>query len=110
MGAPGGGRVSSRTRLRAVRTATTIEMSTSRGPIPPVTISCRFVDQATLLACAVIVLADWLPAIENPAVTAPTACCQASGDTAGRCRGGGLITLFSKAGSAALACGFTSPV
>jgi hypothetical protein len=67
-----------------------MEMITSSRPIPPVMISCRFVDQAMLLACAVIVLADWFPAFESPAATAPTACCQASGDTAGRRRKGAL--------------------
>jgi hypothetical protein len=57
-----------------------------------------------------IALADWLPAFENPAVTAPTVCAQASGEIAGRCRGPAAITLFSSWVSEAPASGLTSLV
>ena len=40
-------------------------------------------DLALALAWLVISLDAWVPALDSPAATPPTACCQAAGDTAG---------------------------
>jgi len=84
-------------------------MAIAIRPSPPTRISLRMLPRDWLSAWAVIAFPAWRPAVVSPVPTAPTACCQATGETGGTVPGRVLwITVSSSSPSDARARGLTA--